>query len=222
MFLREIPKSGVPDVDLVDREKLSKRAKYIQSIRDQLGKRFRSDNLGQLRHQSVKNYQIKPLKVAEIVLLEDVNKKLTFWDLARVEKLIPGRDGQTRLAVKTANSEFLRPVQRLFRLEMDSPVLSVADDSASVVTRSGRLERKVVILVDRLKPYFMEIEDPFPAQVKPVRNVSPTPSATNPAQTQTTTLNGRRVRIRCPISSRQPRQEVCYILTNSNALKFNH
>ncbi|GFQ75807.1 integrase catalytic domain-containing protein [Trichonephila clavata] len=57
--------------------------------------------------------------------------------LARVEKLIPGRDGQIRLAVvKTANSEFLRPVQRLFRLEMDSPVLSVADDSASVVTRS--------------------------------------------------------------------------------------
>ncbi|GFR17758.1 hypothetical protein TNCT_267191, partial [Trichonephila clavata] len=65
-------------------------------------------------------------------------KKKTFWDLARVEKLIPGRDGQIRLAViKTANSEFLRPVQRLFRLEMDSPVLSVADDSTSVITRSS-------------------------------------------------------------------------------------
>ncbi|GFQ90515.1 integrase catalytic domain-containing protein [Trichonephila clavata] len=146
MFLREIPKSGVPDVDLVDREKLSKRAKYIQSIRDQLRKRFRSEYLGQLRHQSVKNRQIKPLKVGEMVLLEDVNKKRTFWDLARVEKLIPGRDVQIRLAVKTANSEFLRPVQRLFRLEMDSPVLSVADDSASVVTRRGRLIKPPVRL----------------------------------------------------------------------------
>ncbi|GFQ92953.1 integrase catalytic domain-containing protein [Trichonephila clavata] len=66
---------------------------------------------------------------------------------ARVEKLIPGRDGQTRLAVvKIANSEFLRPVQRLFRLEMDSPVLSVADDSTSVVTRSGRLVKPPVRL----------------------------------------------------------------------------
>ncbi|GFX36421.1 integrase catalytic domain-containing protein [Trichonephila clavipes] len=129
MFLREILKSGRPDIDLVDKEKLSQRAKYIQSIRDQLRKLFRSEYLGQLRHQSVKNRQIKTLKVGEIVLLEDVNKKRTFGDLARVEKLIPGRDGQIRLAViKTANSEFLRPVQRVFHLEMDSPVLSVADD----------------------------------------------------------------------------------------------
>ncbi|GFQ86514.1 integrase catalytic domain-containing protein [Trichonephila clavata] len=147
MFLREIPKSGVPDIDLDDKEKLSKRAKYIQSIRDQLRKRFRSEYLEQLRHQSVRNRQIKPLTVGEMVLLEDVNKKRTFWDLARVEKLIPGRDGQIRLAVvKTVNSEFLRPVQRLFRLEMDSPVLSVADDSASVVTRRGRLVKPPVRL----------------------------------------------------------------------------
>ncbi|GFY54996.1 integrase catalytic domain-containing protein [Trichonephila inaurata madagascariensis] len=89
------------------REKLSKRGKYIQSIRNQLRKRFRSEYLGRLRHQFVKNRRIKPLKVGEIVLLEDVNKKRTFWDLARVEKLIPGRNGQIRLAViKTANSEF--------------------------------------------------------------------------------------------------------------------
>ncbi|GFU40207.1 integrase catalytic domain-containing protein, partial [Trichonephila clavipes] len=64
-FLREIPKSGVPDIDLVDEEKLSKRAKYIQSMRDQLRKRFRSEYLVQLCHQSVKNRQIKPLNVGE-------------------------------------------------------------------------------------------------------------------------------------------------------------
>ncbi|GFY69583.1 integrase catalytic domain-containing protein [Trichonephila inaurata madagascariensis] len=98
-----------------------------RSISDQLRKRFRSENLEQLCHQSVKNRQIKPLKVREIVLSEDVNKKRTFWDLARIEKLIPGRDGQIRLdVIKTANSEFLRTVQRLFHLERDSPVLSVA------------------------------------------------------------------------------------------------
>ncbi|GFY69289.1 integrase catalytic domain-containing protein [Trichonephila inaurata madagascariensis] len=86
------------------------------------------------------------MKVGEIVLLEDVNKKRTSWDLARVENLIPGRDGQIRLTViKTADSEFFRPVQRLFHLEMDSPVLSVADDSTSVITRSGRLVRRILV-----------------------------------------------------------------------------
>ncbi|GFY60494.1 hypothetical protein TNIN_358861 [Trichonephila inaurata madagascariensis] len=68
-------------------------------------------------------------------------------DLARVEKLIPARDGQIGLAViKTANSEFLRPVQRLFRLDTDSPVLSVAVDSTSVITKSSRLAKPPVHL----------------------------------------------------------------------------
>ncbi|GFU23169.1 integrase catalytic domain-containing protein [Trichonephila clavipes] len=36
MFLREIPESGVPDIETVDREKSSKRAKYLQKMRQQL------------------------------------------------------------------------------------------------------------------------------------------------------------------------------------------
>ncbi|GBM73944.1 hypothetical protein AVEN_29607-1 [Araneus ventricosus] len=75
MFLREIPKSGVADIDIADKEKLSKRAKYLQKIREQLRKRFRIENLGELRQQSIKNYENKPIKVGEIVLLEDSNKK---------------------------------------------------------------------------------------------------------------------------------------------------
>ncbi|GBN37448.1 hypothetical protein AVEN_221735-1 [Araneus ventricosus] len=73
MFLREIPESGVDDIDTVDKEKLSKRAKYLQKIREQLGARFQIEYLGQLRQQSTKNYENKPIKVGEIVLLEDGN-----------------------------------------------------------------------------------------------------------------------------------------------------
>ncbi|GBM95034.1 hypothetical protein AVEN_212351-1 [Araneus ventricosus] len=47
MFLREIPESGVADIDPVDKEKLSKRAKYLQKIREQLRARFRIEYLGQ-------------------------------------------------------------------------------------------------------------------------------------------------------------------------------
>ncbi|GBO33784.1 hypothetical protein AVEN_31649-1 [Araneus ventricosus] len=140
MFLREIPESGVVDIDTVDKEKLSKRAKYLQKIREQLRARFRIEYLGQLRQQSIKNYENKPIEVGEIVLLEDSNKKRTHWNLARVLKLIPGRDGNIRLVlVKTQNSEFLRPVQRLYRLEIEHPVVKEKDNVIPLATSSGRV-----------------------------------------------------------------------------------
>ncbi|GBM98590.1 hypothetical protein AVEN_215100-1 [Araneus ventricosus] len=74
MFLREIPQSGVADIDTVNKEKLGKRAKYLQKIREQLRARFRIEYLGQLRQQSIKNYENKPIKVGGIALLEDSNK----------------------------------------------------------------------------------------------------------------------------------------------------
>ncbi|GFW37850.1 integrase catalytic domain-containing protein [Trichonephila clavipes] len=39
MFLQEIPESGVTDIETVDRDKLSKRAKYLQKMR-QLRSKF--------------------------------------------------------------------------------------------------------------------------------------------------------------------------------------
>ncbi|GFX00369.1 hypothetical protein TNCV_1273631 [Trichonephila clavipes] len=58
--------------------------------------------------------------------------------------------------------------------------------------------------VDHLKPAFMDIEDPVPAQVKPVPIASLAPPRNSPAQSETTTRYGRRMRFRLPISSRQP------------------
>ncbi|GFX98674.1 integrase catalytic domain-containing protein [Trichonephila clavipes] len=81
--------------------------------------------LGKFRQQSIKNYKDKPLSV----LLEDNSKKRAYWSLARVLKLIPGREGHIRHAlIKTEHSEFLRPVQRLFRLELDNSVGKVTED----------------------------------------------------------------------------------------------
>ncbi|GFW22678.1 integrase catalytic domain-containing protein [Trichonephila clavipes] len=108
MFLREVPESGVSNIDIVDREKLSKRAKYLQKMRQQLRSKFRIEYLGQLRQQSIKNYKDKPLSVGEIVLLEANSEKGAYWSLARVLKLIPGRDGHIGFAlIKTGYSEFL-------------------------------------------------------------------------------------------------------------------
>lgn len=123
MFLRDSHEAGVPDWDVIDREMLSKRAKYLQKTRDHLRKRFRSEYLGQFRQQAIKRLKNNPLKEDDIVLLEDPIKKRAFWNLARVTKLIPGRDGKVRLArIKTETTELLRPIQRLYRLELDNPV----------------------------------------------------------------------------------------------------
>ncbi|GFS44758.1 integrase catalytic domain-containing protein [Nephila pilipes] len=120
-FLHETPISDVPDVDNIDKSKLNKRCKYIHRLRQTLRSQFRSQYLGQLRQQSIKIYNTQPIKVDEIVLLEDNNKRRSYWNLARVLKVIPGRDGQIRLAlIKTENSELLRPVQRLYRLELEN------------------------------------------------------------------------------------------------------
>lgn len=146
MFLREIKESGVPDIDNVDKDKLSKRAQYLQKMRNLLRIRFRSEYLGQLRQQSVRKFKSKPLTVGEVVLLEDNNKKRAFWNLARVVKLIPGRDGHIRLAVvKTETTEFLRPVQRLYRLEMESPINVEDDKPFPITTSSGRIVKTPVL-----------------------------------------------------------------------------
>ncbi|GFS37118.1 integrase catalytic domain-containing protein, partial [Nephila pilipes] len=139
-FLHETPISGVPDVDNIDKSKLNKRCKYIHRLRKTLRSQFRSQYLGQLRQQSIKIYNTQPIKVDEIVLLEDNNKRRSYWNLARVLKAIPGRYGQIRLAlIKTENSELLRPVQRLYRLELENPVVKTGDEPIPLTTSSGRV-----------------------------------------------------------------------------------
>ncbi|GFS94030.1 integrase catalytic domain-containing protein [Nephila pilipes] len=82
--------------------------------------------------------------VDEIVLLEDNNKRRSYWNLARVLKVIPGRDRQIRLAIiKTENSELLRPVQRLYRLDivsaLENPVEKTGNEPIPLTTSSGRV-----------------------------------------------------------------------------------
>ncbi|UYV76664.1 hypothetical protein LAZ67_14001636 [Cordylochernes scorpioides] len=59
------------------------------------------------------------IEVGEIVLIGNDQKKRISWPLGKVEEVLPGADGQVRVArVKTSSGVFLRPVQRLFPLEI--------------------------------------------------------------------------------------------------------
>jgi len=111
--------------------------------------------------QRAKECSVRIPKIGDIVFVGADDRRRLQWPMARIVDLIPGRDGVVRTAkVKTQNGILLRPVQRLFPLEVSteeelnvvrgqsvkpddlcnsSRGQSVARDSGTVVhTRSGR------------------------------------------------------------------------------------
>ncbi|GFY64468.1 integrase catalytic domain-containing protein [Trichonephila inaurata madagascariensis] len=106
----------VEDAIVLDHQEINKRIRHVQTIREQLRKRFRIEYLGQLREQTQRHRKSRPLTVGEVVVVENSLKNRTLWSLARVIQLIPGKDGHVRVArVKTETGELVRPVQRLYQ-----------------------------------------------------------------------------------------------------------
>jgi hypothetical protein len=101
--------------------------------------------------------------VGEVVLVGSDNANQLTWHLARVLELIPGTDGVVRVVrLKTASGEYLRPVQKLYPLEVgeDDQTLGIpnvgpckvplsraavvpaaSEESPPLRTRTGRLVR---------------------------------------------------------------------------------
>ncbi|KAJ8964429.1 hypothetical protein NQ317_017452 [Molorchus minor] len=120
MFLHEIIEVGVPDIDAVEAKDLRRRIKHRHKLREDLRKRFRSEYLGQLIMHS-RGGKTRNIKVGEVVLIGSDNTKRLDWPLAKVEEIFPGKDGGVRLVkLKTSSGHLLRPVQRLYPLEIDS------------------------------------------------------------------------------------------------------
>ncbi|GFY26769.1 integrase catalytic domain-containing protein [Trichonephila clavipes] len=124
MFLQEIKENGVPDLDLIDSQRMNRRFLYRQRIRQELRKRFRLEYLGQLK-SFFKSRKEDVIKEGYIVLIGDTNSKRIYWPLAKVIKLIPGRDGRVRVVeVSTSSGSFLRLIQRLYPLEVSGTDIS--------------------------------------------------------------------------------------------------
>ncbi|GFW44976.1 hypothetical protein TNCV_4512901 [Trichonephila clavipes] len=77
--------------------------------------------------------------VGEVVVVENSLKNRTLWSLARVIQLIPGKNGHVRVArVKTEPAELVRPVQRLYKLELQEPEINLSKDLTDSVIRTRR------------------------------------------------------------------------------------
>ncbi|GFW59064.1 integrase catalytic domain-containing protein [Trichonephila clavipes] len=93
MFMMSNASLDVTDLDLSDFARFQKRVKFrARLLKDPRG-RFRKEYLGLLVQKAHKT--TRALKVGEIVLIENPNKKRLYWPLGKVIELIPGRDGKS-------------------------------------------------------------------------------------------------------------------------------
>ncbi|GFS84356.1 integrase catalytic domain-containing protein [Trichonephila clavipes] len=127
MFMMSNASLDVTDLDLSDFARFQKRVKFRARLLKNLRGRFRKEYLGLLVQKAHKTTRV--LKVGEIVLIENPNKKRLYWPLGKVIELIPVRDGKVRiLKLRCSNSEIIRPIQRVFPLEIQSAEMDESND----------------------------------------------------------------------------------------------
>ena len=109
---------------------LTKRFKHHRHLLSQFTRRWRNEYLTSLREQFAKGSSGRDVnakfKVGDIVILKNDSVARAFWKLAKVEELLPGRDGTVRAAIVTvprgassnSNQRLRRPIQHLIPTEV--------------------------------------------------------------------------------------------------------
>ncbi|XP_055932015.1 uncharacterized protein LOC129962291 [Argiope bruennichi] len=156
LFLNGKSSYDTIDLDLSEFSKFQKRIRYRRKLIHDFRSRFRKEYLGQLR-QKRPGKSGHDFKVGEVVMIEEPSKKRVYWPLGKVISLLPGRDGKVRtLKLKFKNSELIRPIQRVYPLEVPFineivkidgvPTSSVKENELTnnavirnKITKSGRL-----------------------------------------------------------------------------------
>ncbi|GFW02642.1 integrase catalytic domain-containing protein [Trichonephila clavipes] len=119
MFMMSNASLDVTDLDPSDFARFQKRVKFRAMFLKDLRGRFRKEYLRLLVQEAHKT--TRALKVGEIVLIENPNKKRLYWLLGKFIQLNPGRDEKVRtLKLRCSNSEIIRSIQRVFPLEIQS------------------------------------------------------------------------------------------------------
>ncbi|XP_021959323.1 uncharacterized protein LOC110855215 [Folsomia candida] len=122
MFLQEIKSSAFPEAELLSGDELRKKSRGIVVLREELRSRFRKEYLSLLVQKSSER-KLEDLRVGDVVLVGADGKKRLDWPMAKIVEFLPGKDGKVRLArVKTLNGIGIRPLQRLYPLEVSSEV----------------------------------------------------------------------------------------------------
>ncbi|GFT68344.1 integrase catalytic domain-containing protein [Trichonephila clavipes] len=114
-FLFEIPTTVTKDLEVRDANHFRKRFRFRDKVIEELKRRFRNEYLGQLIQRQKQHPQSSNIQVGDIFLIGNDWKKRLQWPLARVIKLIPGKDRLVRtVKLKTQSCILIRPIQRVF------------------------------------------------------------------------------------------------------------
>ncbi|GFV19516.1 integrase catalytic domain-containing protein [Trichonephila clavipes] len=120
MFLISNKNSNIEDIEELNSNSLNKRIKYQSKLLKDLRQRCRNEYLSQLIQKHNEKESRDP-QIGEVVLVGDDNKKRLFWALAKIIELVPGRNGKIRtVRLKTQHGKMLRPIQRIYPLEIRS------------------------------------------------------------------------------------------------------
>ena len=124
MFLQENATEGTPEMEELSATGLNRRLKSLRILREELRSRFRKEYLSLLVQRG--NEKKTVLSVGDVVLIGADGTKRQDWPMGKVMELFVGRDGHFRTArVKTASGELLRPVQRLYPVEVSSSSINL-------------------------------------------------------------------------------------------------
>ena len=125
------------DFEVTD-ETLQRRAKHLSSVLNHFWKRWSKEYLLELRDAHRQKYSASsspPPRVGDIVLVHDPDHPRGFWKMAKIRRLLTGKDGLNRGAVlKVANkggrlTTLRRPVQLLYPLGVAQSMAENESDS---------------------------------------------------------------------------------------------
>ena len=96
-----------------------KKWKQVQGIRALFWERWQKEYLPTLTRRSRWRKNVRNFEIGELVLLrDDDHAKRDKWPLARITKVMPGRDNVVRVVeLKTKDGLYTRPVSTLYKLE---------------------------------------------------------------------------------------------------------
>ena len=109
------------EIEHLTRKQIVKQAKDKENVIEHFWKRWYKEYLINLRETDRMRSQKKekPVRVGEVVLVEEEGAKRNKWCMGRIEKVIEGKDGVVRGAsIKTKNGAVSRPLQKIYPLEV--------------------------------------------------------------------------------------------------------
>ena len=128
------------------KDDVTRRAKYMTTLRKQLWDRWSKEYLLNLReHHRVHKGSRKEVSIGDVVILNETGKPRSQWRLGKIVKLLTGKDGYTRgveLEVadkKCQRKRLQRPLQLLYSLEIKE---QRSDPEADHEEQAGTTEEK--------------------------------------------------------------------------------